>query len=104
MATTEKLFSVPGLGVCVPDVVCRRAGFSDVYLELLGYWSRDAVFRRVEWVEQLPDHRFIFLVPHRLRVSEEILPEHVESRLHIFKATPNARRLVQELEALGARA
>jgi uncharacterized protein len=99
----QSLFPVPGLGICIPDAVCRKAGYRDVHLELLGFWSREAVFRRVDLVARLPEERFVFLVPARLRVSEEVIPEGLHSSLHVFKTTVLVRRLVEQLDALGSR-
>ena len=52
IATT--LLDRPGLGVCIPDLVLRREGSPDpIYVEVLGFWSRDAVWKRKELVEEM---------------------------------------------------
>ena len=46
------LLDLPGAGLCVPDLVFTHADTGRrVYFEALGYWSREAVWRRVELVE-----------------------------------------------------
>ncbi|HEY0191517.1 MAG TPA: DUF790 family protein, partial [Kofleriaceae bacterium] len=45
------LLDLPGHGVCVPDLTLTHAkSGADVHVEVMGYWSRDAVWRRVELV------------------------------------------------------
>ena len=48
------ILDLPGAGLCIPDLVFRRRDGKGkpVYLEVLGYWSREAVWRRVELVER----------------------------------------------------
>src|SRR5262249_55708817 len=43
------ILNLPGAGLCVPDLVFQHAESGEcVYLEVLGFWSRQAVWRRVE--------------------------------------------------------
>ena len=45
------VLDLPGAGLCVPDLAFVRArDGARVYFELLGFWSREAVWRRVELV------------------------------------------------------
>jgi hypothetical protein len=44
-----------------------------VYLEVMGYWSRAAVWKRVELVQAGLAERVLFAVSSRLSVSEEVL-------------------------------
>ena len=46
----DRALDLPGVGLSAPDLVFERAG-ATIYLEVMGYWSRDAVWRRVELVE-----------------------------------------------------
>lgn len=101
---TERLFDVPGVGICVPDLVFEKPDAPPVYLELLGYWSREAVWRRIEWAEAAPSRRVIFAASSRLRVSEELLEEDSGSALYVFKGTLSARAVLEKVEALAARA
>src|SRR5262249_32249743 len=46
---SRDVLDLPGLGVCVPDLVFEHERSKKrVYFEALGYWSRDAAWRRVE--------------------------------------------------------
>ena len=44
---SDAILDLPGIGVCIPDLVFERAGKKRrVYFEALGFWSRDAVWKR----------------------------------------------------------
>lgn len=101
---SNQILDLPGVGVCVPDLVfSHRSGGDPVYLELLGLWSRDAVWRRVELVEQGLTQRIVFAVSARLRVSEHALGDRSSAALYVFRGQPNPRALERKLEALRAR-
>lgn len=96
----EEILDLPGVGLCVPDLAFRRAPDSaPVYLELLGYWSRDAVFRRLELVERGLACKVIFAASSKLRVSEAVLDsEH--AALYVFRGRPSARAIERRLGEL----
>lgn len=97
IATT--LLDRPGLGVCIPDLVLRREDLgAPVYVEVLGFWSRDAVWRRVELAQQGLEARIVFCASSRLRVSPEVLGEDAPAALYVYKGKPNARALLEHVE------
>ena len=100
----HELLDLPGLGLCVPDLIFTHAGTGRrVYFEALGYWSREAVWRRVELVEAGLPQPIIFAVSRRLRVSEEVLDENLPGRLYVYAGAISARAIEERLEAsLGA--
>ena len=100
---SRRLLSVSGYGLCVPDLVFTKgAGGPKVYLEILGFWSREAVWRRIELVNAgLKDH-VIFAVSRRLRVSEKALDADVPSELYVYKGTMNAKAIAERLDAYGS--
>jgi predicted nuclease of restriction endonuclease-like RecB superfamily len=100
---SSALFDVPGLGVCAPDLVLRR-GDHEVFVEVLGYWSRDAVFRRVELAERGLGARVVFAASARLRVSAEVLPGDLPASLYVFKGKMSARAVLEHVERLAVRA
>ena len=62
---------LPGKDICIPDFVCTHGETGrKVYLEVMGYWSREAVWRRVDLVERGLKEAVLFAVSERLRVSE----------------------------------
>ena len=97
IATT--LLDRPGLGVCIPDLVLRREGSPDpIYVEVLGFWSRDAVWRRVELAEQGLEARIVFCASARLRVSPEVIGDTAPAALYVYKGKPSARALIEHVE------
>lgn len=104
VAPAERLFDVPGLGVCVPDLTFTHGETGRVvHLEVLGYWSRDAVFRRAELVEAGLPEPVLFAVSSRLRVSEEVLDDRTASALYVYKGVMNPRAVVRRLDEIHAR-
>lgn len=104
LAEGRVFLDVPGLGTCVPDLVfSHRPTGEQIYFELLGFWSRPAVWRRIEWVEAGLDEKILFACSSRLRVSEQALGDDLPSALYVFKGVISARQVLQRLEALRSR-
>lgn len=102
MPATE-ILDLPGHGVCVPDLTFAHARTGEhVHLEVLGYWSRDAVWKRVELVQAGLDHRILFAVGQHLRVSEAALDDDLPGALYVYKRTMSARAIGERLDALAA--
>lgn len=101
MACTE-ILDLPGLGVCIPDLVFQH-GKRRVYLEVLGYWSRDAVWRRVEMAERGLPARVLFAVSSRLRVSETVLEDSDHAALYVYKGSMSATQVQKRIELLAKR-
>ncbi len=98
---STRILELPGVGLCVPDIVFSR-GKTKVYLEVMGYWSRDAVWRRVDLVEGgLPDN-ILFAVSQRLRVSEAVLSDDLPGALYVYKGVLSPKAILQRLEAFEA--
>jgi predicted nuclease of restriction endonuclease-like RecB superfamily len=103
-APTSDILDLPGVGLCVPDLVFEHGpSGARAYLEVLGFWSRDAVWRRVELVEAGLPHRILFAVSSRLRVSEAVLGEDVPGALYVYKGVMSARAVEEHLDRLLAR-
>ncbi len=101
----DRVLDLPGAGVCAPDIVLRRErDGAEVLVEVLGYWSRASVWKRVELAQRGLGARLLFVVSSRLRVSEEVLEETEEAALYVYKGRINARSVVRHAEALSARA
>ena len=101
---TTTILDLPGVGVCVPDLVLRREGARPVYVEVLGFWSREAVFRRIELAQAGVGELVVFAVSARLRVSAELLGDDDDASLYVYKGRMNARALLARVDALTARA
>src|SRR5262249_13869617 len=61
VAPAGAILDLPGAGLCVPDLVFEHESTGEcVYLEVMGYWSREAVWRRVELVEAGLGEKILF--------------------------------------------
>jgi predicted nuclease of restriction endonuclease-like RecB superfamily len=90
-----------GGAVVVPDLEFQhRDGGPVVYFELLGYWSREAVWRRVELIKGGFAHKVVFGVRERLRVSEEVLEADTHGAIVVFKDSLRPRKVLEKLDAL----
>ena len=102
---SRTLLDLPGVGLCVPDLAfTHRDTGHRVYFEVLGYWSREAVWRRVDLVEAGLPKPIVFGVSSRLRVSEEVLDEELPGRLYVYKGAMSARAVEARLDACLAQA
>lgn len=100
-APASDILDLPGVGLCVPDLLfTHRDSGARVYLEVLGFWSRDAVWRRVELVERGLPHRILFAVSDRLRVSEAVLGSEAPGALYVYKGVMSARAVEEHLDRL----
>jgi hypothetical protein len=98
VAENERIFALPGEVVCVPDLVFTSAETGEeVYLEAFGFWSRDAVFRRVELIRKGFPARILLAVSKKLRVSEEILSEEDGGEIYVYGNAMSARAVLDRL-------
>ena len=105
VSESTDILELPGVGLSIPDLVFERrrgqAGPPErVYLEVLGYWSRAAVWKRVELVEAGLPERILFAVSAHLRVSEEVLDGELPGALYVYKRTMSARAIADRLDHL----
>jgi len=104
VAPAAAILDLPGVGLCVPDLVFRhRESGAVVHLEILGFWSRAAVWRRVDLIEQGLGGKVVFAVSQRLRVSEDVLGDDHPGALYVYKGVMNARAVLAKVEAVAAR-
>jgi predicted nuclease of restriction endonuclease-like RecB superfamily len=97
------VLDLPGAGLCVPDLAfVRDADGARVFFELLGFWSREAVWRRVELVRAGLPHRILFAASRALRVSESVLEDATSAALYVFARVPSAKQVLAHVERLAA--
>jgi predicted nuclease of restriction endonuclease-like RecB superfamily len=105
VASAERVLDLPGVGVCVPDLVLRReADGAEVLVEVLGFWSRASVWQRVELARRGLGAKVLFVVSSRLRVSEDVLEEEGDAALYVYKGHINPRAVLRHVETLAASA
>jgi predicted nuclease of restriction endonuclease-like RecB superfamily len=97
------VLDLPGVGLCVPDLAFereRQGRVVRVHLEVLGFWSRQAVFQRIDLVRAGLPHKILFAASRDLRVSEELLEDTPSAALYVFARALNARAIRERLDAL----
>lgn len=98
VSPSTDILELLGEGLCIPDLrFVHRSTGEKAYLEVMGFWSRDAIWKRVELVEAGLPHRIIFAVSKRLRVSEQVLPDDLPGSLYVYKGVMNAGRIAELL-------
>jgi hypothetical protein len=102
VADSERIFALPGEVVCVPDLVFRSAETGEeVFLEAFGFWSRSAVWQRVELVRKGFPARILLAVSKQLRVSEEVLGEEEAGEIYVYKTAMSPRAVLERLRKKG---
>jgi predicted nuclease of restriction endonuclease-like RecB superfamily len=103
-APSHAILDLPGAGQCVPDLefVHQETG-QTVYLEVLGFWSRDAVWKRIELARK-GLAAVIFAVSKHLRVSEAALDNDLPAALYAYARVMNARAVLERVQKVAARA
>ena len=95
------MLDLPGAGVCVPDLAFVRArDGAHVHFELLGFWSREAVWRRVELVRAGLPQRILFAVSKALRVGEAVLDDAPSAALYVFSRVIGAKQVLERIEQI----
>ena len=79
---------------------CARADGARVYFELLGFWSREAVWRRIDLVRAGLPHKILFAASKSLRVGEALLDDAQGAALYVFSRVLNVRPMLDHLERL----
>jgi predicted nuclease of restriction endonuclease-like RecB superfamily len=99
VAANERIFALPGEVVCVPDLVftSRETG-EEVFLEAFGFWSRSAVWQRVELLRKGFPARILLVVGKQLRVSEEVLSDEDAGEIYVYKRTISPREVLERLD------
>lgn len=103
-APSHAILDLPGTGQCVPDLefVHQETG-QTVYLEILGFWSRDAVWKRIELARK-GLAAVVFAVSRHLRVSEAALDDDLPAALYAYARVMNARAVLARVQEVAARA
>jgi uncharacterized protein len=99
VAVNDRIVALPGEVVCVPDLVFESLDTGEeVFLEAFGYWSRNAVWQRIESIGRGFPGRIILAVGKQLRVSEEALADDEAGELYVYKDAMRPRAVLERLE------
>jgi len=94
------------VGIVVPDLALEDAAGHTVHVEVMGYWSREAVFRRLDWMSAQAQAgvgqpvRLLLAVSSQLRVSPDVLPPDADGGVYVYKGALVARALLEHARAL----
>ena len=87
----------------MPDLIFENGETGEeVFFEAFGFWSRDAVWQRVETIRKggFPS-RIILAAGKHLRVSEAVLDEGDVGELYVYMLTMRPRAVLERREAKG---
>ncbi len=99
-AVSSDVLELDPTELIVPDLVARR-GETVVFVEVLGHWNRDAVFRRMELLAEGTEARIVFCASDRLRVRESAITLPETASLYVYKHSPSAREVFARIERMG---
>ena len=104
-AQCNAILDLPGVGQCVPDLefVHEQTG-QTAYLEVLGFWSRDAVWKRIELARKGLPQAVVFAVSKHLRVSEAALDDELPAALYVYARVMNAHAVLKRVQEIATRA
>ena len=98
----DEIIAIPGEAAIVPDLsFTNRTTGERVWLEAFGYWSRAAVWQRIETIRRGFPGRIILAVGKQLRVSEELLEESEAGELYVYRVSLQPKAVLERLEAKG---
>ena len=97
-----EIFALPDEAACVPDLVFVHEETGEtVYLEAFGFWSRQAVWQRIETLRRGFPARILLAAGKQLRVREELLDDSELGELYVYKTRMLPRAVLERLEAGG---
>jgi len=85
--------------IIVTDYKVSHEDGRSVLLEILGFWHRDSLIRRLELLDEFNSEKIILVAPSRLRVSEQELAKY-GSIVYFFKDVIQPKRIVEFAEKL----
>jgi len=101
VAADGELIDLGGEGVLVPDLAFRhRATGERAWLEVLGYWNRGAVTRRLELLRRHGPKNLILALSKSLAAGEEEALDGLPAEVYVYRSAPSARRIVAALGRL----
>jgi uncharacterized protein len=101
VSRSEQVIARPGEPVIIPDLVFDSSRTKTrVHLEAFGFWSRKAVWQRIEQIRAGLPERMLLVASKKLRVSEELLEESEASELYVYGTAISAREVLARLRAI----
>ena len=95
------VFHVGGQELCIPDIeLSKSTNPHKVFVEVMGHWSREAVFRRLDQLKEFTEAHVILAVSDKLRVSEALAEDLTHGHLYRYKGVMSAKCLLSLADAL----
>ncbi len=100
VAHNEDIVALPGERAIIPDLLfVNQATGERVYLEAFGYWSRSAVWQRIETLRRASfPARILLAIGKHLRVSEEALDDESLGELYVYRERMLPKAVLARLE------
>lgn len=105
LSTDTDILSLGGEGVFIPDFAFhRKRRKTKIYLEILGFWNKSAVVKRLELLKKHGPKNLIVAISKELCVAKNGTTkaelEKLPGEVYVFRTFPVRRELLQRLEAL----
>jgi hypothetical protein len=102
ISTDTDIINLKGEGVCIPDFVFTNSKTkAKVYMEVFGYWSRDAVWKRIELLEKSFPHPLILALSKKLRISEKAVGDDLPGQVFVYTTAISVKSILKILDELG---
>ncbi|MFO0616849.1 MAG: DUF790 family protein [Polyangiaceae bacterium] len=99
-----KPIAIPGEALVAPDLAfTHEATGEEVLFELFGFWSRAAVFQRIETIQRGFPGRILLAVGKQLRVSPELLEGDENGSILVFRTSISAKEVLARLDGPAGR-
>ncbi len=103
VAAGGELIDLGGQGVLVPDLACRhRTSGARAFLEVLGYWNRGAVARRLELLRRHGPPNLVLALSKSLAAGDEDDLAGLPGEVYVYRSAPSARAIVAALDRIAA--
>lgn len=98
---SSKIVKLGAKDLLVVDYVLTHEDGRKVLLELVGFWHKRSLVRKLEAIEEYGPDNLILVVPAKLRVSEDELPE-TQAAVYFFKNVIQPKQIVALAEELSS--
>lgn len=99
VSTEADVVTLGGQGILVPDFVFEHSTGLRVVMEVMGFWRRGSLERRLEELRQQGPKHLLLAVSKQLLTEDDDL-EDLPTEVYVFRQTPVARKILVHLERL----
>ena len=96
---SREVLDLGGRDLLVPDWTVKDQHGRKVLIEVIGFWKRDSLLRRLELLKQHAPSNVLLLVPQRLKGSDGALPE-LPGEVLFYKGVIPVKRVLDCVEGL----